>query len=241
LTNLHHQDLLARIKAKSGKGTSHTLKDSYLGTSHFRYLIAAPALRMIAKDWIKSPRDLDSQAFAALLTALIHGESSTEKIFAGILLDYASNDQKNFHPKVFNDWLDQLEGWAEVDAVCTNKYSRTHLLNQWHLWEPMLLKFSKSKNLNKKRASLVFLCSPVRQHDDERLAMLAFEIISSLKSHKEIIITKAISWLLRSMIKHHKPLVKEYVHVQRKSLPAIAVRETLITLIHGKKTAGKKP
>jgi 3-methyladenine DNA glycosylase AlkD len=241
LTNLHHQDLLALIKKRSGKGTSHTLKDSYLGTSHFRYPLAAPALRVIAKEWMKTHRNMESKEFADVLSALIHGESATEKVLAGMLLDYASADQKNFSPKVFNDWLDQLEGWAEIDAVCTNKYSRTHLLERWDLWERMLVKFSKSKNINKKRASLVFLCSPVREHDDERLPKLAFQIINSLKGHKEIIITKAISWLLRSMIKCYKPLVREYVTAQGKSLPAIAVRETLITLERGKKTADKKP
>jgi 3-methyladenine DNA glycosylase AlkD len=240
LANLHHQYLLAQIKDRAVNGTKHTLNDAYLGTTHFRYPIAAPQLRIIAKEWTKANKTLSSKEFADVLTSLIHGESSTEKILAGILLDYASKEQKDFPPKLFTNWLDHLEGWAEIDAVCTNKYSRTHLLIQWKLWEPLLIKFSKSKNLNKKRASLVFLCSPVREHDDFRLSSLAFQTIALLQSHKEVIITKAISWLLRSMIKHYKPLTVKFVTANRDKLPAIAVRETLTMLESGTKTKSKK-
>ena len=49
-------------------------------------------------------------------------------------------------------------------------------------------------------------------------------------------ISKAISWVLRSLIKHHRKLVADYLTSNVATLPKIAVRETLIKLETGKKT-----
>ncbi len=126
--------VLQAIKEKAGKPTHHTFLDNYLGNQHPRYAISAPVLRAMAKDWVSAHRDVPANEFAELLTALIHGESSTEKWMAGMLLDYSRPDQRKFDPKLFDEWLDHLEGWAEVDSVCTNKYTRTEIAGQWRKW-----------------------------------------------------------------------------------------------------------
>ena len=163
--SLHHQ-ILQQIKKNSGKGTAHTFLDSYLGNTHFRYPISAPVLRRIAKDWMNDHRDLSAGDFASLLTDLVESSSSTEKFMAGILLDYATPDQRKFKPALFDRWLNHLEGWAEIDAVCTGRYSATEVVSQWNKWKPLLIKFSKSKNINKRRASIVFFCSPLSKVED---------------------------------------------------------------------------
>jgi 3-methyladenine DNA glycosylase AlkD len=240
LKNVHHRELLQAIKKQSGTGTAHTFDDAYLGNSHPRYAISAPVLRQIAKSWIKKHRDLTANQFSTLITSLVEGESSTEKLFAGILLDYAGNSQKDFNPKLFLKWLKHLEGWAEIDAVCTNKYTRTHLIQNWEEWQPILEKLRKKNNLNMKRASLVFLCTPVSHITDPRLADQALKTISALSPHKEILITKAISWLLRSMVRHYKKELQSYLKDNEDTLPSIAVRETLKKLATGTKTTRKK-
>lgn len=53
-------------------------------------------------------------------------------------------------------------------------------------------------------------------------------------------ITKAVSWLLRSMIRHYKQEVSDYVDANINTLPKIAVRETLVKLKTGKKTKSKE-
>jgi 3-methyladenine DNA glycosylase AlkD len=237
--NNHHAEILKLIQGKSGRGTSHTSLDSYLGNSNPRYKITAPVLRQLSKEWMRSHRDMTSGEFVELLTSLIHGPSSTEKCFAGMLMDAATGEQNSFSPQVFEDWLDHLNGWAEVDAVCTGKYTITEILPQWPKWKKLLVKLSKDKNLNKKRASLVLFCSPISKHDDAAMAELALENIDRLKDHKEILITKAISWLLRSMVKHHRRALENYLKANADSLPKIAVRETLVKLKTGKKTKTK--
>ncbi|HMJ71177.1 MAG TPA: DNA alkylation repair protein [Cyclobacteriaceae bacterium] len=234
--NSHHKEILDIIVKKSGVATQHTFLDSYLGNTHPRYPINAPTLRTIAKDWMRQHRDMSAKDFAATLTSMTEGKSGTEKVMVGILLDNATSDQKQFDPKLFDRWLDQLEGWAEVDAVCTGKYCTTEIPNHIPEWKKILTAFSKSKNINKRRASIVFLCSPLSQSDDPRLAGIAFANIDRIKAEKEIIITRAISWVLRSMAKHHRKALEDYLKKNEKTLPAIAVRETKVKLMTGRKT-----
>ena len=239
MINSHHQAILDQIKAKSGKGTSHTFLDSYLGNAHPRYAISAPVLRALAKDWMRSHHNLTCQEFSELIDSLIKAESSTEKVFAGILMDYATSEQGAFDPELFGDWLDHLEGWAEIDAVCTGAYAIKQIPAAWKKWRPFLKKLSVDKNIGKRRASLVFLCSPIAHSDDEDMAKIALGNIDRLKPEKEVLITKAISWLLRSMIRHHKKAVAKYVKQNHNTLPKIAVRETLVKLQTGTKTKPK--
>ena len=233
--SLHHQ-ILQQIKKNSGKGTAHTFLDSYLGNSHFRYPISAPVLRRIAKDWMKDHRDLPAKDFASLLTDLVEAASGTEKTMAGILLDYATADQRKFKPALFDQWLDHLEGWAEIDAICTGRYAATEVVSQWDKWKPLLIKFSKSKNINKRRASIVFFCSPLSKVENKEISQTALQIVDTLKAEKEILITKAISWILRSMVRYNREMVEIYLKENAASLPKIALRETIVKLETGKKT-----
>jgi|SRR6478736_2849130 len=238
--NSRHKNLLDQIKEQSGKPTQHTFLDSYLGNTHPRYPINAPTLRGIAKDWIKSyGNELSVKEFVSLLTSLIEGESATEKTMAGILLDYSPKTLRSFDPTLFDQWLNHLQGWAEVDSLCTGGYTITEVPANLAKWKKLLVSFSKSKQIEKRRASLVLLCSPLSKVKDEKLIAIAFDNISRLKGEKEILITKAISWVLRSAVKHYKKEVQNFVTLNTNSLPKIAVRETIVKLKTGKKTKSK--
>jgi 3-methyladenine DNA glycosylase AlkD len=236
MKNFFHQEILDLIISNSSGPTQHTFSDSYLGNSHPRYPINAPAMRAIGKTWMRSHRDLSAQEFATLLTSLIEGISSTEKVMAGILMDCSTKEQRKFDVSLFDHWLTHLEGWAEVDAVCTGDYTITEIPAEWKKWKKLLTEFSKDENIHKRRASLVFLCSAIRYTDNEDIAKTALRNIDRLKIEKEVLITKAISWLLRSMIKNFKPIVSHYVKENKDTLPKVAVRETLTVLKTGKKT-----
>jgi 3-methyladenine DNA glycosylase AlkD len=87
---------------------------------------------------------------------------------------------------------------------------------------------------------LVLLCKPLTRSDDKRLQALTFQLVNRIKSEKEILITKAISWILRSMVNLHLIPLKNYLAKNKQTLPAIAVRETLTKLQTGKKTLSAK-
>lgn len=239
-THAFHAEILALIRQHSGTPTQHTFLDSYLGNDHPRYPINVPTLRKIAREWMKAHSDLGTDGFQKMIDSLIRGQSSTEKCMAGILLDFSSRPQRKFDARVFDQWLDHLEGWAEIDAVCTGAYSLTEIPGQWVTWKKLLVKFSRSRNINKRRASLVWFCSPLRKAKNVPMVTLALENIERLKSEEEILITKAISWVLRCAAVHHKDLVKKYLALNKDTLPKIALRETWTKLKTGRKTKPKR-
>ena len=239
MKNNDHKEILHLIKQHAGQATQHTFLDGYLGNTHPRYAISAPVLRKIAKDWMREHKTVGTEEFAAIIDSLITAPSSTEKCMAGILLDNATNEQRKFDPKFFDKWLDYLVGWAEIDSVCTGRYTVSEIPGQWKAWKTLTTKFSKSKNINKRRASLVLFCSPLRYSNDERLAAHALTIVDRLKHEKEILITKAISWVLRSMEKLHRRTLQEYLKQNSQTLPKIALRETLIKLKTGRKSGAR--
>lgn len=239
MSNKYHQEILRLIIKHSGRPTQHTFLDGYLGNKHPRHAINVPTLRKIAKQWIDSHADVKHKEFSTLLSSLLKGESFTEKIFAGILLNYSTPDQRKFDAKLFIQWLNHVEGWAEVDSLCTGSYSITQITGEFHAWKPLLIQLAKSSNINKRRASIVLLCSPLQNTSDKRIATLALQNIERLKTEREILITKAISWTLRSMAKHFREILTEYVRNNKETLPKIAVRETLMKLKTGVKNKKK--
>lgn len=236
IKNKYHREILESIVLCSGKATQHTFLDSYLGNANKRYPISVPVLRTIAKEWMKEHRELSCKEFTLLLTSLVRGESSTEKCMAGILLEYSAEAQRQFDPALFDSWLDHMTGWAEVDTLCTGDHTVTAIPARWTSWKKVLIGLSKSDNINKRRASIVLLCSPLQKLHDERLAEVALKNIDRLKGEKEILITKAISWVLRSMVKYYRDMLTEYLDEHEATLPRIAVRETRIKLATGRKS-----
>lgn len=237
--NSHHQSLLKAIRTHSGKPTQHTFLNAYLGTAHPRYAINNPSMRIIAKTFIKE-HVLEEGEFVDLMTSLIEGKSFTEKVMAGFLLDYAGKRLWKFDPTHFDRWLNHLQGWAEVDTLCTGKYSGVEIVEQFPKWKKLLVEFSKSSHIEKRRASLVLCCAPLRKQRHEELLQVAFQNCRRLQTEKDVLITKAISWVLRNAIKCHPIEVKEFLNQNQESLPKIAMRETLIKLKTGRKTKPKK-
>ena len=238
----HHQVLIAGLERHQRNRAHSQANDSYLSSGHRYYDVSIPTLRTLAKAWLKNNGGIPDAEFLAVLDALYRGKSYEEKVLASILLSYHRTGPGTIGPKLLDGWLDHLAGWAEIDSLCVGwasaarrNFTRDEILADWSQWARFIRTLSRSKNINKRRAALVFLTVPLRYSDDKRLAALAFEAIEQLKSEREIIVTKAVSWLLRSMVVHHKREVADYIRAKRRSLPAVAVRETTRKIATGRK------
>lgn len=234
--NKHHQEILEEIKKQAGKGTKHSGKDSYLGSGHIYYSLSNPVRREIIRGWVKTHKDITLREFTNLLNSLYKGKSYEEKTTAGMLLSYYPKSRKQLDPHLVNGWLDQLVGWAEVDTTCQSNFTADELLKDWSIWKSLIEKLSKDKNINKRRVSLVLLTGVVSRSDDKRLSDLAFQLIDRLRSEKDVLITKAVSWLLRDLTKLHCQQVEKYLKENEDTLPKIAIRETRQKLLTGRKS-----
>lgn len=233
--NNYHQEILEEIKKYTGKGTKHSWDANYLGSKDFHYSLSNPIKRQVIKNWIKNHKGISLEEFSSLLTSLYISTSYEEKTMAGYLLEYFSNLRAQVDLNLLDKWLDNLHGWAEIDSTCQPNFPYQELLDRWDEWENFLENLSKDKNINKRRASIVILTGAVSHSDDKRLSNLAFEIVERLKSEKDILITKAISWLLRDLTYLHKKEVEEYLAKNEQTLPKIAMRETKRKLLTGRK------
>lgn len=229
--NQHHQTLLNKIKHQAKE---HQRGSTYMGTGKISYDIRVPQVRQIAKQF-KQKHNLTQKEFEKLTISLSQGNVHQEFWLIGELLSAYPENRKELDLSLVDNILDKTEGWGEVDTVCYNTFTYNDLLNNWEQWKEFLISLHNSNNVHKRRASLVFLTAPVRYSDDQRLADLAFENIDQLKHEDHKLITKAVSWLLRSLIKHHRQNVEKYLVKNDDSLPAIAIRETRNKLETGKK------
>ena len=238
----HHKVLIAGLEKHRRNRAHSQANDSYLSSGHRYYDVSVPTLRTLAKAWLKENGDIPDAEFLTVLDDLYRGKSYEEKVLASILLSYHRTGPGTIGPKLLDGWLDHLVGWAEIDSLCVcsssasrRNFTEDEMLDDWSEWVRFIRKLSRDKNINKRRAALVFLTVPARYSEDKRLAALGFEVIEKLKSERHIMITKAVSWLLRSMVRHHERAVAAYIRENRHSLPAIAVRETTRKITTGRK------
>jgi 3-methyladenine DNA glycosylase AlkD len=236
LVNSGHADLLAEIRRAAGpppRVQQHN--DSYGGSGHPYYRTPVPARRAIAKAWLARNRTRPVEEFPAVVESLFAGESHEEKTLAAILLGYHSSARRETGAMDVGRWLGHLNGWAEIDALCHNVFTATELLADWPAWERLIKRQSREPDPSRRRAALVLLTGPTHASGDVRLRHLAIASIDLLRTERDPLVTKAISWLLRSMIIHHRGTVTRYVRANETVLPKIVVRETRTKLDTGTK------
>ncbi|MBS0384945.1 MAG: DNA alkylation repair protein [Proteobacteria bacterium] len=209
---------------------------AYLGTVSRTLNVSTAELRAQAREWVRANEDAPAADVLRLCDGLFAGKTHQEKALGAIILSYAHAARRAASQKRIEDWLDDLHGWAEVDALCSNVFQYEEMLSDWGNWKALLNRLSRDANINKRRASLVLLTGPVRYSGDARLSALAFALVGRLRSERDILITKAVSWLLRNLTLRHEGEVAAYLEANEAKLPRVAVRETLRKLRTGTKS-----
>ncbi|MFA5261863.1 MAG: hypothetical protein WC450_11610, partial [Candidatus Omnitrophota bacterium] len=51
--------------------------------------------------------------------------------------------------------IKKRNGWVEVDVICQSSFTAPEVLARWSDWQKAIKKFSKSSNIQVRRASLV--------------------------------------------------------------------------------------
>lgn len=225
-------DVKSEIKRNSRDAGRFNIS-KYLGTSHKVFNVPVPKLRAIAASWVKENEEIEFKKFVEFLDELYRGVSREEKVLASMILGRMPKHLIAMDAINIDRWIGKLEGWEEVDSICDeiDVWLRADIKKRLN----DLNHFNKDKQIEKRRASLVVLCNSVRHDDNKELAQLSFQFIENLKAEKHVMITKAISWLLRALIKYHKNEVAKYLKQNTTTLPKIALREVTRKLETGKK------
>jgi 3-methyladenine DNA glycosylase AlkD len=216
-------------------GSARTPPDGYLGNCDRLLGIATPALRRLARAQSAQVEALGPVGGLAVLAALFAADVHDAKVLAALMLHYGAGMRAWVGPAELDGWLDRLSGWAQIDALCSNVFQADEMLGSWRDWESWLRRWAKDEAIGKRRASLVLLTGPVRKSDDARLADMALRHAGLLAAEREILITKAVSWILRSLVARHREAVMMFLAANKMALPAIAVREATAKLETGRK------
>lgn len=236
--NKYPQEILQeiqRVAKLNHQESGYFDSGKYMGTSRQIYNISNPQTREIIKKWIREHQDVSLEELISMLDSFFEGESHNERSLGGKFLEYLPKLRQQISPKYLDFWLEGAEGWGEVDSLCQSSFTAKEILARWDEWKKLLKKFVVDKDIHKRRASLVLLVKAVRESNNPRLAKLAFENLDKLKKEKDVLITKAVSWLLRSLIENHRDQVEKYLKDNEQVLPKIAFRETQKKLLTGKK------
>ena len=227
-----YKEIVTQLKRQSGTGNKAQSSASYTRSQHFFYAVPVPKRREIIKALIKNR---EAKELLPLTDALFKGRSHEEKTMAAMILTYRKDVRQLCDFSTLDSWLGELIGWAEIDAFCYNTFSADEILTEFKSWKQFICTLAHDNNINKRRAALVILTQPTAKSSDDRLHALAFKLILQLAPEKDILITKAISWLLRSQIDTRKEEVDEFIKMYESKLPKIALRETRRKLVTGKK------
>lgn len=228
------------VKIISGLEGKRDIKErawvqKYLGSNKPTKCVKTGDVQKAVRVFLKK-NDLSETEFFKLIDNLYENAKTFEEMdFAAKLIGAKNDYRKSIDLKKLSRWLSFTHGWAECDCLCQSNFEKDEILERWNEWEKFLIKINKSKNIQQRRASLVLLCKTLRQTDEKKVYDLAIKLANNLKSEKEVLITKAISWILRSMYKNYKDELSKYLIKNKNSLPKIAYRETNKKLNTGRK------
>lgn len=233
------KDLLDSIK-KSFAGASTPCAQEefvlrYLGTKRRFLNVKSSERDKILRQVTKQIKNLEKGEILELLNSLILSDTFEYLNFAGKLLAISPEARGLVSFVLLRKWLKSTTGWAECDSVCQSLFTKEEVLKNWGVWRENIMKFANSKNIQLRRASLVLQVKSVRESEDERLLALALDTIEGLKGEREVLITKAVSWLLRALAVRNGPKVLKYLKANQDSLPKIAYRETMKKIKTGRK------
>lgn len=239
-TNLCFQQLSDELHALSRSNVDQAFIRRYLGA--VRPVLGVPTkdLRHLAKETVHSRHDWPMEDWLALLDLLYTGECFEQRVLAGFLLGILHNLRRTVDLQRLRTWLAGAEGWAEVDTTCQSVWTAQEMLVRWQEWQSFLSGLAQDPNISLRRASLVLLVAPLRKNTDERLMQQAFATVERLQHEKNVMITKAISWVLRTMAPMQPESVAAFLDSHAATLPSIAIRETRKKLDTGRKTTRKQ-
>ena len=232
-----HAVLLGQLKAAARPAPPGVDRRAYAGGGHACLGAPIPERRRLVRAWLAAHKAAAPRQVLALADSLMAGDTNEELSLGPMLAALHPPTRRALDPARVERWLDRLQGWAEVDGLCQSTLEAEDLLADWPAWSALIGRLAADANLNKRRAALVLLTRPVARSGDPRLAALAFRTIDRLRAERPILITKAVSWLLRALCARHAAEVAAYLDAHAAALPAVAVRETRRKLQTGRKSA----
>lgn len=201
------------------------------------YGVRVPQLKKIAGILKKDLTPLSDVLYLDFCNSLYNQPSREEMLLSCYLIDKKRPVLDLIDWPLLEKWSNKVDNWENNDVlsllvigpwVSKNPEERLNNLKNWIL----------SKNLWHRRLTLVSLIISVRSG---KLWQESLQLVDKVKRERDPMIVKAVSWLLREMVrKNAKKEVADYVSANRSFLSSLVVREVENKLATGLKNPKKK-
>lgn len=195
--------------------------------------IRVPVLRRIARDWVKKGQKVSDTDFLALLNTLWQEPVFELRSLALELLWANKKLLKNFDWEIAETWLKKTDNWVHCDFLSTNIFGFLVKQNQSYLKK--LKEYLKKPGKWFQRASIVSTLQLIRAKKIKAEEVLV--TIDQIVDDQDPMIQKAISWVLRELIRaDNAEAVKKYLNQNQERLATYVVREVTNKLRTGLKS-----
>ena len=199
--------------------------------------VRVPIIRKIAKDWIKGNKEITNAEFLDILQALWKQPLFELKSLAQELLITHKKYWKKFDWKIGESWLNEVDNWVHCDVLSWQILGFLVLWDKSHLKN--LKNYLKRPGKWHRRAAIVSLLQLIRAKEIQAKEVLA--MIDRIIDDQEPMVQKAISWVLREMIRaSNEKVVKKYLEQNQNRLAGYVVREVTNKLQTGLKSGKVK-
>lgn len=207
----------------------------YLGTGRDVLCVRSSDRDKVVRKVSKEVAQMSPGQVRVFIDDLLAGDYCDYFSFVGKLISVCKHARDSISFSDLERWLKKTTGWMECDVLCQSFLEGSEADGRWGEFSRAIIKFRSSKNIQLRRASLVLQVKPNRTLESDKMRSLAFETLEILKGERDILITKSVSWLLRSLAVGSPQEVKKYLEENKDSLPKIAFRETMRKINTGKK------
>jgi len=188
------------------------------------YGVRTPRHRQIARDWRRAHKDIAFDDLLPLVETLWLGKSQEERTMAMELLNQYRHHIPNLAWDHFERWRYQVDNWALADGLAST------LLGPWLAANPddrldRLWYLIAAEDMWIRRVALVATTPINRGRASFTLPDMTLELIDRVKEERDPMITKAVSWALRVLIKKHADRVSAYLEQNKDVLARHVIRE----------------
>lgn len=139
-----------------------------------------------------------------------------------MLLERCAKELTSKDLPILKKITEECEGWAMLDYLAT-RHLGTLAMNYPDEVYPKVRKWTKSKHLWTRRASILIHIMPARKK--QLRAEFAIPTFEELLHEKEFFIRKAIGWTLREIGKHYPDLIFEFLREHKEEASGLTLRE----------------
>ena len=228
-----HQTLLTRIEALADE-THRKGMQMAVPTGLKMYGLRVPQIRDLAKTWSREHKTVERHNLLALFEALWAGDSREELMLASELLQRYKRWIPQLEWAQFDRWRRRLDNWEVTDSL------GQRILGPWMLSAPEsrvahLYDLIQDGDVWSRRLALVTTTWLNRGRKDLSFPDVTLDLVDRVKRERHPMITKAVSWALRELIKKHPDVVARYLDTNTGMLAPHVVREVRSKLETGRK------